>query len=229
MKGRTKTCLKQRHGGLTNDLLDKIKEEAKGFFRRTRGSHDWDHTERVYQLCLRIGRKERADLEVLKLAALLHDIGREEEDRSNGKVCHGERGAELAERILEKYGLKKEKAAEIVRCIETHRFRGEKIPASLEAKILFDADKLDSIGAVGVGRAFLFAGEVGARLHDPEIEVGKTQPYTKEDTAYREFLVKLSKIKGRMFTQEGKRLARERHKFMVDFFARLNKESAGLR
>jgi uncharacterized protein len=80
---------------------------------------------------------------------------------------------------------------------------------------------------VGIGRAFLFAGEVGARLHDPGIKVKKTRPYTKEDTAYREFLVKLSRVKDRMFTREGRRIARERHAFMAEFFNRLNRETTG--
>ncbi len=212
----------------SDDLFKKIREEAQSFFRTARGSHDWDHTERVYRLCLRIGRKEKADLDVLMLAALLHDIGREEEDRSNGRICHGQRGAKLAKKILEKNGVAKETVVRVVHCIETHRFRRNSSPKSLEAKILFDADKLDSIGAAGVGRAFLFAGEVGARLHDPEVDISRTRAYTKEDTAYREYLVKLRRIKDRMFTREGKRIARERHQFMVEFFRRLNKETRGV-
>ncbi len=208
--------------------IEKIRKEARRFFSQARGSHNWDHTERVYELCLRIGKKEKANLKILRLAALLHDIGREEEDRSNGKICHTERGVALARKLLEKYHLEKEKIEKILHCIKTHRFRKRIIPKSKEARILFDADKLDSIGAIGIGRAFLFAGEVGARLHNKGIDVKKTKPYTKEDTAYREFLVKLSKIKDRMFTREGKRIARERHKFMVEFFERLNKEVDGL-
>ncbi|OGD31864.1 MAG: hypothetical protein A2V45_00435 [Candidatus Aminicenantes bacterium RBG_19FT_COMBO_58_17] len=216
-----------RQDRLSPRVLEAVRQEAKSFFRNARGSHDWDHTQRVYELCLRLGRKERADLDVLRLAALLHDIGRDEEDRSNGRTCHAEKGAVLARKILKKNGIDEERTAKIVRCIETHRYRGRIVPDSLEGKILFDADKLDSIGAVGVGRAFLFAGEVGARLHDPGIDVGKTKPYTKEDTAYREFLVKLSRIKARMFTAEGRRIARGRHKFMADFFRRLNRETVG--
>ena len=211
----------------TPRVLEAVRQEAQAFFRSARGSHDWDHTERVYKLCLRIGRKERADLDVLRFAALLHDIGREQEDRSNGRTCHAKKGAVLARKILRKNGVDEERTAKIVRCIETHRYRGRTIPDSLEGRILFDADKLDSIGAVGIGRAFQFAGEVGARLHDPGIEVQRTKPYTKEDTAYREFLVKLSRIKGRIFTAEGRRIARDRHKFMADFFRRLNRETAG--
>ncbi len=212
---------------LSEGLFEKVKADAKGCFVGARGSHGWDHTERVYGLCLRIGRKEKADLDILRLAAVLHDIGRDEEDQSNGKVCHSRRGAGLARRILEKYFFNKGQIAAVCHCIRTHRFRGKSIPKSLEAKVLFDADKLDSIGAVGIGRAFLFAGEIGANLHDPGIDVKKTQPYTNEDTAYREFLVKLSRVKDRMFTREGRKIAAERHKFMVEFFDRLNKETNG--
>jgi uncharacterized protein len=212
---------------LPGRLLNTIKEEAKRYFQNARGSHDWDHTERVYKLCLRIGRKEKANLEVLKLAALLHDIGRKQEDRSNGRICHAEKGAALARAILKRHGVERETVERVSHCIETHRFRQTRLPQSLEAKILFDADKLDSIGAVGIGRAFLFAGEVGARLHNPDINLKRTKPYTKEDTAYREFLVKLRQIKGRLFTREGKRIARERHRFMAEFFDRLKKEVDG--
>jgi uncharacterized protein len=212
---------------VSDRMFARIKEEARGFFRSARGSHDWDHTERVLQLCLHIGKKEKADLEILRLAAVLHDIGRGEEDDSNGKICHGERGAQMARKILERHGLSSDEIDRIVHCIVTHRFRRSRTPGSLEAKVLFDADKLDSIGAVGIGRAFLFAGEVGARLHDPDIVVGRTKPYTREDTAYREFLVKLTRIKSRMFTPEGRRIARERHKFVLEFFRRLNNETRG--
>jgi uncharacterized protein len=214
--------------GMKLTLFEIIRDEARACFGSARGSHDWDHTERVLELCLRIGRKEKADLGILQFAAILHDIGREAEDRSGGGVCHGERGAEIAAKILGRHGVDKDKIARVVHCIEAHRFRGRRRPESLEAQILFDADKLDSIGAVGIGRAFLFAGEIGARLHDPAIDVEKTRPYTRDDTAYREFLVKLGRVKERIFTREGKRIARERHRFMVEFFRRLNREARGL-
>ena len=208
-------------------LFKQVESEAKRFFRSARGSHDWDHTQRVLSLCLRIGKKERGNLEILRLAALLHDIGRAEEDRSNGKICHSRAGASMAGQILKAHGIKKETMNRVIHCIQTHRFRKRRFPVSKEAKILFDADKLDSIGAVGIGRAFLFAGEVGARLHNKDIDLRKTKPYTKEDTAYREYLIKLRKIKDRIFTKEGKRIARERHRFMVEFFKRLNRETDG--
>ncbi len=212
---------------ISSGVLAAVEKDARRFFRTSRGSHDWDHTERVLRLCLRIGKKEKADLDVLRLAALLHDIGRHDEDRTAGAVCHARRGAALAAALLKKHGLPAPVVEAVVHSIRTHRFRKRAVPETLEARILFDADKLDSIGAVGIGRAFLFAGEVGARLHDKDIDVRRTKPYTREDTAYREFLVKLSRIKDRMHTREGRRIAAERHRFMVDFFKRLNRETDG--
>ncbi|MBW2554141.1 MAG: HD domain-containing protein, partial [Deltaproteobacteria bacterium] len=175
-------------------VLVQIKKEAKRYFENAKGSHDWEHTERVCNLCMHIGKEEKADIEVLKLAAILHDIGREYQDKTNGRVCHAEKGALLARELLGKHAMDKERIDKVIHCIECHRFRGDRIPQSKEAKVLYDADKLDSIGAVGIGRAFLFAGEVGAQLHNIDVDVEKTEPYTKEDTAYREFMVKLKKV-----------------------------------
>ncbi|MFP4605164.1 MAG: HD domain-containing protein [Bacteroidales bacterium] len=209
------------------DRIQQIADIAKDHFTNAKGSHRWDHTLRVMNLSEHIGRLENADMEVVRISALLHDIGRTKEDKSNGAVDHAFEGAKMARDILQKFRISTEKLENIVHCIETHRFRGEKRPKTIEAKVLFDADKLDSIGAVGIGRAFLFAGEVGAKLHDENVDVKKTKPYTKDDTAYREYLVKLRKIKDRVLTDEGKRLAEERHKFMSGFFDRLNKEVRG--
>jgi len=207
--------------------LDDVVQYAKTSFAAARGSHDWDHTERVYRLCMHIGRAEGADLEVLAVAAFLHDVGRSYEDESKGTICHAEKGAEIAKTLLVNYPLSDEKKQNIVHCIGSHRFRGNNAPETLEAKTLFDADKLDSIGAIGIGRAFLFAGEVGAKLHNPQADLHNTRPYTEEDTGYREFKLKLSKIKDRMLTAEGKRLAEERHAFMEGFFERLQQEYEG--
>jgi uncharacterized protein len=209
------------------DPFSQIARVAQQFFLHAKGSHDWDHTTRVQKLCIRIGSRECADLEILRYAAILHDIGRSAQDQANGNLCHAELSANLARQILAKHQVDLMKIEKIVHCIESHRFRGRITPHSKEAQILFDADKLDSIGAVGIGRAFLFAGEVGARLHNPHVNLEKTRPYTREDTAFREYQVKLRKVRDRLLTSEGKRIANERHRFMVEFFDRLNKEVKG--
>jgi len=207
--------------------IDDIKAFAQKCFSKAPDSHAWDHTQRVYNLCMHIGHVEMADMEVLKIAAYLHDVGRPFQDQSKGTICHAEKGAEMARALLEKCPITNEQKTNIIHCIRSHRFRGNFQPETLEAKVLFDADKLDAIGAIGIGRAFQFAGEVGAKLHNPYINPEDAEPYTEEDTGYREFKVKLSKIKGRMLTAEGHRMARERHAFMAKFFERFLQEHEG--
>jgi len=211
------------------DTLAQIIERVKDKFADSKGSHDWEHTERVYNLALHIGKKEKVNTTILRYAAILHDIGRVHQDTTNGKVCHAQKGAVLARELLHQYNVPPDQVDAIIHCIETHRFRGNKRPESKEAQVLFDADKLDSIGAVGVGRAFLFAGEIGAKLHNKDIDIETSQAYSKEDTAYREYSVKLKNVKDRMLTHEGKRIAEGRHNFMVSFFEQLNEEVDGNR
>lgn len=217
--------------GMTNDpsAVEKIKILAEGMFSAAKGSHDWEHTLRVFRLCRRIGEAERADMDVLLIAACLHDIGRCYQDASNGIICHAEKGAELAAPLIQPLSLSEERKQNILHCIRTHRFRGNGTPRTIEARVLFDADKLDAIGAVGIGRAFLFAGEVGARLHNSHGNVEDTKPYSREDTGYREYCLKLSKIKDRILTDEGKRLAADRDAYMTSFFDRFLSEHAGER
>jgi uncharacterized protein len=209
--------------------LREIRQFANLRFSRAKGSHDWDHTQRVHQLCLRIGTIEGADLLVLEAAAYLHDIGRAHQDRSNGWLCHAEKGAAMAREMLSGCPLSRDRKTNIVHCIATHRFRRGESPRTLEAKVLFDADKLDAIGAVGVARAFLFAGELGARLHCPEVDVSREPAYSVYDTGYREYRVKLSKVSSRMLTRTGRRLADDRHRFMTGFFDRFLEEYKGER
>ena len=212
-----------------SSVVEKIKFLAEGMFAAAKGSHDWEHTLRVFRLCRRIGAAEQADMDVLLIAACLHDIGRCYQDASNGRICHAEKGAELAEPLIRPLDLSEERKQNILHCIRSHRFRGNDAPGTIEARVLFDADKLDAIGAVGIGRAFLFAGEVGARLHNLETNIDNTRPYSREDTGYREYRVKLSKIRDRILTNEGKRLAADRNAFMVSFFERFLSEHAGER
>lgn len=211
----------------TADLVDRVKDRARRLFLEASGSHDWDHTRRVAALCEHIGRVEQADVKVLRMAAYLHDIGRCHQDRSNGVRCHASEGARMAAAILGELPLAAGEKENIVHCVRSHRFRENHAPESLEARVLFDADKLDAIGAVGVARAYLFAGEVGARLHNPAIDVTAAPAYSENDTGYREYLVKLRHIHTRMLTTEGRRLAAERHTFMEAFFARFISEVEG--
>ena len=209
------------------DQINDIKKDALKYFTGANGCHMWDHTERVIQTCLHIGKKENANLFVLEISAILHDIKRPEEMANKGIICHATEGAKEAMKILNKYDIKKEDLEAIYHCIESHRKRNSIEPSTLEAKILFDSDKLDGIGALGIGRMFMFASEVGAKLHDKDVDVEKTKEYSEDDTAYREFLSKMQFVKDKMLTSEGKRMAMQRHEFMVSFFERINKEVVG--
>ncbi len=208
--------------------LNELKKISHDYCSREGGAHGPDHSERVYQMALRLGKIMDADLEVLAAAGLLHDIGRARERECKGAICHAEYGARLAGPILERLGYQPDIIGKICHCIRAHRYRGACRPQSLEAKILFDADKLDSIGAIGIGRAFLFAGQIGACLHNPEIDPRQTKSYSQQDTAYREFQVKMKRVKRRLLTAAGAEIAVKRHQFMELFFDRLNSEIYGL-
>jgi uncharacterized protein len=213
----------------TRSLLSWIRNRARSHFSQAKGSHDWDHTLRVHRLCRFIGTAEGADLLVTEAAAYLHDVGRDHQDRANGRLCHAEKGAAIAREMLQTSRIATHRRENIIHCIAAHRFRNGDPPSTLEAKVLFDADKLDAIGAVGVARAFLFAGELGARLHSPEVDVARAPAYSVDDTGYREYVVKLSKIRKRIITATGRRLADERHRFMTVFFERFLEEYEGKR
>lgn len=191
------------------------------------GCHGPDHALRVENTALYIGKEMGARLDILAAAAILHDIGRTAETAQKGAICHAEYGAEMARPILKEFAFLHNDTEAICACIACHRYRGTKRPESLEAQILFDADKLDSIGAIGIGRAFLFAGEIGAILHNGNQDISTTQSYSSDDTAYREFKVKMCKIKDKMLTPIGRKLALERHAFMDIFFNRLDQEYFG--
>ncbi|MEW6217939.1 MAG: HD domain-containing protein [Thermodesulfobacteriota bacterium] len=190
--------------------------------------HGRDHLARVHRLAVRMARDLGADESVVSAAALLHDIGRPEETRRQGAVCHAAIGAAAACRLLPGLGFAPAAVEAVAACIAAHRFRGGPPPLTLEARILYDADKLDSIGAVGIGRAFLFAGRLGARLHNgAQVAVELTRAYSQEDTAYREFTVKLCRVREGMLTPVGRRLADDRHAFMETFFQQLAREIRG--
>lgn len=208
--------------------LGQIEKIAKKYFVGANSCHDWDHVKRVSRLALIISREEKADSSIVATAALLHDIKKTEEMRQKGRICHALSGAREAEKILTDLRFDRGVVQEIKHCIEAHRYRNNIKPRTIEAKVLSDADKIDALGAVGVGRSFLFAGKVGARLHNGEIEeIGKTEMYGVNDTFYREYMVKLRHLPKIMFTKTGKKIAKERERYMKAFIKRLEEEIKG--
>jgi len=165
------------------------------------GTHGFEHTERVYRACSYLGNGVGADLSILLPAALLHDVGRGADD-------HALASAEIARQILEAAGYERDKVEAVVEAISTHSFSGERAPATLEAKILSDADKLDAMGALGVYRAAMYSAEHGRPVNEFVVH----------------FHEKLLKLRSRMFTSEARRMAESRHRFMLDFLAQLDGE-----
>ncbi|MCD4740477.1 HD domain-containing protein [archaeon] len=184
--------------------LEKIGEIAKNSSLEN-GCHGWEHTKRVQELVLKIGTEENADLEILEISALLHDIARSKE-----QICHAEEGAKKARELLEEMDY--DKIEDVIHCIETHRFSRGKDPETLEAKILQDADKLDAMGAIGIARCFIYRGNHS----DKTIQSAK-----------KHFHKKLLKLKDKIHTQSAKKIAAERHGFLLEFLERLEKEEKG--
>jgi uncharacterized protein len=207
-------------------------EFARSLYDDSDPVHDFDHVLRVLALARRIGQAEGADMAVVETAVLLHDIGRVDEDH----LAHVH-NAEVADHALESAGRAREILARldpppdaafveaVMHAIAAHRFRSAVAPQTLEARVVFDADKLDAIGAIGVARAFAYGGMTGQKLWG---EVPPDYPGgSAEHTPYHEFVYKLSRIAGRMQTETGRAIARERHAFMEAFFERLSREIHG--
>jgi len=209
-------------------ILNAIKTHIEKTMKAVHASHGYDHVTRVVHNALHIGNAEKnANLFIIEAAAWLHDIARNLEDQNRGTLCHAKEGALMAQDFLQKLNVPNSDIKKICHCIAAHRFRSNQPPLTLEAKIIYDADKLDSIGATGIGRAFLFSGEIGAKLHNNDADITATEAYGEEDTAYREYMVKLCHVKEKMQTTEGKRMAIERDAFMKEFFKRLDDEAIG--
>jgi len=204
-------------------------EQAREWYATSDQVHDFEHVLRVYRLAEVLAEKEGADLEIIRAAALLHDA----EDASgndDSRLTHHEAAAAFAGTVLVHEGWPTDRIRAVQDCILSHRFRAGIAPETLEAKVLFDADKLDAIGAIGVARALAYAVLDGQPLYaqpsDTFIETLKTEP-GEAYTAYHEHLFKLSKIRERMQTRSGRQMAEERHKFMQAYFDQLIAEVEG--
>ncbi len=202
--------------------------EARAYYHEAESAHDFDHVLRVLALAERLARAEGADLEIVRAAALLHDIARSDEDESRGDD-HAAMAAERAGTILRERGVAPERVDAVAHAIAAHRFRGSAVPQTLEAKVLFDADKLDSIGAIGIARAFAISGALNQRLWGEVAAdaVATRNQRNSSHTAVTEFVVKLSKVRERVFTTSAHQIAEERHAYMVAFFERLGREVKG--
>jgi uncharacterized protein len=203
-------------------------DQVAKYYHDSDSAHDFDHVLRVTAMAEYIARAEGADLEIVRAAALLHDIARLDEDRT-GQGDHAEMSAQRAREILLGRGVDAEKAEAVAHAISAHRFRGSVPPKTLEAKILFDADKLDSIGAIGVARAYAVAGALNQPLWSAAHEgaTANREQHNSNHSPYAEFIVKLRKIHGLIHTPTARRIAERRHRYMTGFFERLGREIRG--
>jgi len=191
-------------------------EQARPYYQND-ASHNFDHILRVLANAKQIAEAENVDWDVLRTAVLLHDIARADQNKTG--IEHAAEGARRARTILADETPSFVDA--VSDAIASHRFRIEKPPQSIEAKILYDADKLDAIGAVGIARVFAFAGHQNNPLW-AEDESDKHSPL-------QEYRRKLIKLKGKLLTQSAKEIAENRHVFMVKFFEQMTAEIAGQR
>lgn len=208
-------------------------DTARSWYSLSDPVHGFDHVLRVLVLAEYIAETEGADLEIVRASALLHDAEGEQAVAGNPqRLDHHHSAASFAATILRADGWPEKRIAAVQHCIRSHRFRNNaEEPQTLEAKVLFDADKLDAIGAVGVARAIAYAVRSGQPPYaEPSLHflnTGECQP-GEPHSAYHEYLFKLSKLKDRLYTPTAKALASERHSLMVDFFDHLVEETKQL-
>ncbi|MCD1294708.1 metal-dependent phosphohydrolase [Methanocella sp. CWC-04] len=215
------------------DAIKKARDYAESLHRGFAPSHDFSHVERVYRLAERIATEEGADLFIVRMAALLHDIGRAEEKRANCREedIHDELSVKLSKPFLDDLGLDDMTKDAIIHAIATHRHRRGGSPQTLEARCLFDADKLDSLGAVGIARSYLWLGEHGRSVYYPDEEWIHIDPKNNSpeiDSTQREWHIKLRHLKDKMYTDTGKAIAVERHERMARIIEEIEKEVKGI-
>lgn len=201
--------------------------EAKLYMEQFAGdvAHDKEHIYRVLNTALDIAKTEAGvNKPILIAACLLHDIGRGKQFE-NPKLCHAREGAKMAYQFLRGKEVNQEEAIKVKECIETHRFRSDVSPESIEAKILFDADTLDVTGALGIARSLYYEGKTGIPLYHVDRK-GKIIEGEEdlEDSFLKEYNYKLKNVYKRLYTKRGKEIAEERRKITGAFYEELYKE-----
>ncbi len=209
------------------ELIEKTREFVTTFLEDEPSSHDMSHINRVEALCMEIREKEGGDPLVLRLAALLHDVGVIKEHEEGGD--HAEYSAEIASEFLGKAGFPEKEIDRVTYCIRTHRFSGGHSPETVEARILQDADRLDALGAIGIFRAVLSMGALRMLKHTTGIDKGasKKTVYRKDPVAgFNEYMqYKPFTIPEKLNTETAKKIAEERLKIMRLYLEALNRES----
>ncbi len=210
-------------------VIQKTVDFVKDELLNAEGGHDWWHVYRVWKLARQIARTEEADLFVVELGALLHDI-------ADSKFHNGDEtiGPRKARQFLGSIGVEENVIAHVEQIIAHISFKGaayRQAFRSAELDVVQDADRLDALGAIGVARAFNYGGHKGRAIYDPGIppvqEMTKDAYKINTSPTINHFYEKLLLLKDRMNTQTGKKLAGERHRYMEQFLSRFYAEWEG--
>jgi uncharacterized protein len=215
--------------------IEKIKEIVKKELQYC-SAHNFEHVLRVYNLAVKIAKYESVDMDVIEASALLHDIGgaREIADPT-GKTDHAVESAKMSEPILRDLGYSEEKIKHISDCIISHRYRTDNKPKTKEAEIVFDADKLETVGAIGVARVLAWVGTNKAQIYR-KVNIdeyakenlggkinGRIQDKTKHSPQIQ-WETKDKFILDYLHTNKAKEIAKERMEFSKMFYDRLENE-----
>jgi uncharacterized protein len=187
------------------------------------GSHDASHLDRVWANARAIADAEGGDLELIAAAVLLHDCVHVEKS-SPLRAQASRLAAERARGVLAGLGWEAGRVAAVAHAIEAHSFSAGIAPATLEARILQDADRLEAIGAIGVARCFYTAGRMGSALYDPADPRGERRALDDRAFAVDHFRAKLLRLGEGFQTAAGARLARERTRLLAEFLAAFEAE-----
>lgn len=208
---------------MDSSMIQKAEQYMLTFMKDS--AHDKEHIYRVLNIAMEIARNEQSvDMSILIVSCLLHDIGRIHQ-YNDPSICHAEAGSVMAYEFLISKGVTPCEAKRVKECVVSHRFRSKRKPESIEAKILFDADTLDVVGAIGIARTLLYEGKMDIPLYNTDDE-GSLIEGTSEgnDSFFREYHYKLKNIYNRFYTTRGKELAEERRKIAVAYYEALYKE-----
>jgi len=212
-------------------IINKTKKFVKQTLEGAEGGHDWFHTKRVLANSIHIAKKENANLFVVQLAALLHDI-------ADAKFHDGDEtlGPKVASEFLEEQSVDTLTKEHIIKIIESVSFKNSLSPTknpfdSIELQIVQDADRLDAIGAIGIARAFNYGGFKNRELYNPKVppkmNISKEAYKKSSAPTINHFYEKLLLLKEKMNTPTGKKIAEKRHDFMLSYLDQFYKEWEG--
>ena len=202
--------------------LELLKEEIKSKMYND-SAHDFDHVIRVYKNAYKICRTEKANRKLVLAAVLLHDLVSYPKSDKRSKLSSIQ-SAEASKKILIKYGFTDKEIKIVSEAIRDHSFSQNKVPQSIEGKILQDADRLDALGAVGIARTFAVGGAENRPFFSPEDPFCKNRPPDDQKWTLDHFYKKLLLLESRMNTNSGKAEAKKRTKILRGFLSNLKNE-----